>query len=189
METPFLVMAVAGGTVLLLQFLAGLLGIGSDFDTDHDLDHDAGTHSDEFHGSNWFAGLLTLRTITIGFTFFGLVGMTALHFGQDDGRATILGALGGVAALYGVSQLMLGIKKLTADGSSRIERTVGLPATVYLTIPEKESGPGKITIVVQKHRLEYAAFTTHPSPLATGAKVRVVAVKGPASVLVEPAES
>ena len=75
METVFLVCAAVGGTVLVLQFALGLLGLASDHDVDHEHADWAGDHAD---ATVWFVGLFTLRSVVAGLTFFGLSGMVAL---------------------------------------------------------------------------------------------------------------
>jgi membrane protein implicated in regulation of membrane protease activity len=186
-ETVFLVCAAVGGTILVLQFALGLLGMASDHDTDHDAGHDhwAGDHAD---ATAWFAGLFTLRSVTAGLTFFGLSGMIALSRSADELTALAVAALGGAFALYAVAQIMHGLKRLGDDGTARIEHTVGEAGTVYVPIPGGNAGPGKVTVTVQKRTMEYAAYTAAGS-LPTGARVRVVAVRGPNAVEVEPAES
>ena len=63
METLYLVCAAVGGTLLVCQFLLGLLGLGHhDIDHDHDVgghDHDHG--ADHEHHGSWYTGILTLR--------------------------------------------------------------------------------------------------------------------------------
>ena len=189
METIFLICAVTGGTVLVLQFLAGIAGFGSDHDVSdgHDAagDHD----SDHSGGMSWFAGLITFRTVTAGLTFFGLAGMTARQQGAEGITAWSLALFGGALALYLVAQIMLGLKKLKADGAVRIERTVGEEARVYLAIPARNQGPGKVTVTVQKRTMEFPAYSDAPAILPTGSKVRIVAVRDESSVTVEPLES
>jgi hypothetical protein len=189
-DTAFLVCAIAGGTVLVLQFLAGLLGLGADHgvDHDHDTDHDHGDGHGHGHGTNWFAGLITLRSVTAGLTFFGLSGMVALSRGANDLTALAVAAAGGLVALYAVGQIMLGLKRLGDDGTVRVERAVGRTGTVYVPVPAANAGPGKVTLTLQKRTVEYAAYTA-AAALPTGAKVRVVAVRGPTVVEVEPVEA
>jgi hypothetical protein len=59
---------------------------------------------------------------------------------------------------------------------------------VYVPIPAGNAGPGKVTVTVQKRTVEYAAYTAAEA-LPTGARVRVVAVRGPNAVEVEPGET
>src|SRR5262245_2950988 len=88
MEHFYLVCAALGGTLLVCQFVMGLLGFGGQHEFgggDHDLgvDHEVGghdAHHDAAHDSShaWFVGLLTFRTIAAALTFFGLGGWLAL---------------------------------------------------------------------------------------------------------------
>jgi hypothetical protein len=185
-ETVFLVCAAVGGTILVLQFALGLLGVASDHDVDHDHDHDhgVGEHPD---GTDWFAGLFTLRSVTAGLTFFGLSGMVALSRGADELTALAVAALGGAFALYAVAQIMHGLRRLGDDGTAHIEHAVGETGTVYVPIPGGNAGPGKVTVTVQKRTMEYAAYTA-AGPLPTGTRVRVLAVRGPNAVEVAMSE-
>jgi hypothetical protein len=85
METLFLVCVGVGGTLVLLQLLAGALGIGGDHaDAGHHGfgGHDAGDHD---HGDgNWFLGLLTFRSVCAAVAFFGLGGLTAGYYDLPD---------------------------------------------------------------------------------------------------------
>jgi hypothetical protein len=90
MEPVFLICAGLGGTLLVCQFLLGLLGLGHHdfggqdhgFEHDHDQGHDA---SDEHQ--SWFVGILTFRALVAALTFFGLGGMIASH--HTDEPATL----------------------------------------------------------------------------------------------------
>ncbi len=79
---------------------------------------------------------------------------------------------------------MQGLKRLADDGAVRVGRT----GTVTVPVPAGNAGPGKVALTLQKRTVEHAASTT-AGPLPTGAKVRVVAVRGPAAVEVEPIEA
>jgi hypothetical protein len=73
---------------------------------------------------------------------------------------------------------MRSLTKLDSDGTLRIERSVGKPATVYLAVPAKKSGAGKIHIKLQNQLVELQAMTPHDR-LPTGANVVVTNVIGP----------
>jgi membrane protein implicated in regulation of membrane protease activity len=178
-ESVFLICAIVGGIVLVFQFAAAVLGLVGDHDLDHhDFSHEPAT--------SWFAGLISFRSVITGVTFFGLAGIAALSRGADDLTALGVAALGGAAALYVMAQVMLGLRRLGSDGTARVERAVGKTGTVYVPIPGGNAGPGKVTLTVQKRTVEYAAYTAGDG-LPTGARVRVVAVRGPTAVDVEPA--
>ncbi|HKB41952.1 MAG TPA: hypothetical protein VKD72_36330, partial [Gemmataceae bacterium] len=90
-EMVYLTCAIVGGTLLVCQFLLGLLGLGDHHDAagDHDI-HDAGSH--DAHGghgdhdahNSWFVGVLTFRSLVAALTFFGLAGLAAtVNFNQE----------------------------------------------------------------------------------------------------------
>jgi hypothetical protein len=180
-ETLFLVCAGAGGTLLLLQFLAGALGIGGDHgDGGH---HDLGSHgdADHAHEANWFLGLLTFRSVCAAVAFFGLGGLIARYYEQPDRAQFAAAALSGFAALSLVGTLMMMLYRLRSVGAVRIIHAVGRTGTVYLRVPAKKGGTGKVTLNLQNRTVELEAFTA-ADELPTGTPIRVVAVLGPSSV-------
>ncbi|HEY2784934.1 MAG TPA: hypothetical protein VGJ05_08165 [Fimbriiglobus sp.] len=179
METLFLVVAALGGTVLVLQILAGVVGLGGDHDPGAD-------HGDVDHGGNWFLGALGVRTVAAALSFFGLGGLTAGYYGANEPTAFAAAVGSAAAAFYAVAFLMRSLHRLKADGTVRIERTVGRPGTVYLRIPAGRTGPGKIHLAIQNRTAEFQAVTAGPE-LPTGAAVRVVAVLSADTLEVETA--
>ncbi len=192
MSILFLICAVFGGTLLLLQFLAGLIGFGgddgSDGGVDHHLDgdvdgHDLGDGSSSSSGStsNWLFSVLSFKSIMTAITFFGLGGKAALAYEFDELQAFGIALAFGLVTLYAVGLLMRGLYSLKADGTIRIDRTIGKTGTVYLKIPGNRSGAGKVTLTVQNRSVEYQAITAN-ADIPTGSKVVVVAVHRPDTV-------
>jgi hypothetical protein len=185
METAFLVCAILGGTFLICQVVAGLVGFGLDTDADTDTDVDSDADSGGDHGDG-FLGMLTVRTISAAILFFGLGGMTALYYEAEGPAVFGLALLAGAAAFYGVAMIMKSLAALKADGTARVERSVGLAATVYLRIPAGRVGQGKVHLMLQNRTVEYQAVTAG-AELPTGAQVKVVAVVNSDTVEVEAA--
>jgi hypothetical protein len=196
-ETIYLTCAIVGGTLLVCQFLIGLLGFGHhDTGTDHDLgggDHDFhGADHHDAHGGHdgshsWFIGMLTFRSVVAAVTFFGLAGLAATVNFQLRPQVSLAVALGaGAGALFGVAYLMRMLHRLKSDGTVRIERALGQSGTVYLSIPGQKAGVGKVTLTLQNRTVEYQALTPQ-GPLPTGSKIVVTAVLGPDTVEVVPA--
>jgi membrane protein implicated in regulation of membrane protease activity len=188
-EMVYLTCAIVGGTLLVCQFLLGLLGLGDHHDAagDHDV-HDAGSH--DAHGghgdhdahNSWFVGVLTFRSLVAALTFFGLAGLAAtVNFNQELPLSLVIALAAAAGALFGVAYLMRSLHRLKADGTVRIERAVGQSGTVYLTIPAQKAGVGKVTVTLQNRTQEYQAVTPHQQ-LPTGSKIRVTAVIGPDTV-------
>ena len=117
-------------------------------------------------------------------TFFGLAGMATQSSGISLPRCWALGA--GFVAMYAVYWMMRTLYSLRCEGTARIERALGLPATVYLTVPPQKSGNGKIQINLQNRTMEYLAVTAGDK-LPSGAKVVVVDIVSHDTVEVRPA--
>ena len=90
----------------------------------------------------------------------------------------------GVAAMFAVYWMMQCLYRLRADGTVRIQRSVGQHGNVYLRIPANRSGSGKIQFNLQNRTMEYLAVTAGPE-LPTGAKVVVVGVVNPTTLEVQ----
>jgi hypothetical protein len=180
METFYLVCAGLGGTVLLLQVAAGALGHGGD----HDADHDAAGDLD--HDGTWFVGVLGVRTVASALTFFGLGGLTAGYYGANEPSAFGAAVGAGAAAFAAVAYLVRSLTRLRADGTVRIDRSVGRTGSVYLRVPGSKAGAGKVHLAVQGRTVEYQAVTAGPE-LPTGAAARVVAVVNTDTVEIEAA--
>ena len=196
METIYLVCAAVGGTLLLCQVLLGLFGlghhdVGADHDFDHDFDHDTscdhGHDHAQHHGSSWYVGILSFRTLVTAITFFGLGGLAALEATGDAPLALGVALLAGLGSLLVVMWMMKALVRLKADGTLRIDRAVGMTGIVYLSIPANQVGTGKVTVKVQNRTVEYEAVTRHEA-LQTGTQVQVIAVVGPQTVEVAAVE-
>jgi hypothetical protein len=184
-DAIFLICAAVGGTLLVCQFLLGLVGLGHhDFGQDHAMEHghDHGTHEDH---ESWYVGLLTLRALVAALTFFGLGGLIASHQTEEPALSLGFAGLSGLASLFLVGWIMKMLMHLKAEGTLRIDRAVGMTGTVYLSVPGKSSGAGKVTVKVQNRTVEYQAVSRNEA-LATGTPIQVVAVVGPDTVEVAP---
>jgi membrane protein implicated in regulation of membrane protease activity len=188
----FIFCAVVGGTVLICQFVLTVLGLSGD----HSLDggHDFGGHSADAvgahgaeseghdaagqHGSSWLFAMISFRTLVAAAAFFGLVGLAAQSAGQAVGIQLLLGLLAGLGAMYGVHSLVRSMGRLGEDGTQRVQAALGQEGTVYVPIPPAKSQAGKIQLKLQNRLVEYEAITSSADRLATGTRVRVVAVAG-----------
>ncbi|MCE9528328.1 MAG: NfeD family protein [Planctomycetales bacterium] len=199
--TPFFVLcAVIGGTILVCQFVLTLVGFGHDVgDMAHDVSVDVHTdvaadahdgsdaHGDEsgHHGSSWLFGIISFRTLVAACAFFGLAGLAADSAGLDLLKQLVIATVSGGGAMFAVHALVKQMGRLNQDQTLRVQRAIGRVGTVYIPIPAQKVSSGKIQLNLQNRVVEYEAITKGDEKLATGTKVRVVAVRG--SILeVEP---
>ncbi len=212
LETTFTLAAVIGGAVLLFQFVMMLLGLGhhgTDLSSAHHVDvsgggdfhdgdfsggHDTGVHHDagtdgSHAATNWFYEIISIRTLAAAATFFGLAGKTAQAWGFSSFGSFVLAACAGAGAMYCVYWLFKQVYKLQHTGTENIRNAIGAPAVVYIPIPAKRAGAGKVTFKLQNRLVEYLAVTEDESRLATGEKVVIVAIVSPDTVRVAKAAS
>lgn len=198
MATLFMACALFGGTLLICQTLMTLMGLGSDHEFGGDTDADAGVefdhpgeaadHVEHAHGSTWFFGIVTFRTVIAALTFFGLAGMTSLTNQFNEGQSLLIGCGAGLAAMYGVHWLMRQLSELRVDGTVQIDQAVGKTGNVYLRVPGGRQGAGKIHLNLQNRTVELAAWTEQ-AELPTGAPVVVTRIVGPDTVEVVAAKA
>jgi hypothetical protein len=171
-DSVFFLCAVLGGGVFVIRTLLQLVGFGADTD---DLHHDAD------------AGfrILSLQGLSAFFMMFGLVGL-ALVRESKIGEAPALGiaALAGVGSMWLIGKLFGMMTKLQSSGTLNMQNAIGQSGTVYLTVPK--SGRGKVEVVVQGRLGVFEATTHLGGDIATGARVRVVAIESGDTLIVEP---
>ena len=169
-----------GASVFLeLQIITLLFGIGESGETEIDLSGDGEPDAtvdlaDGFH-------LFTLRGLV---AFFAIGGWTGLALSDISTGLSIAGALlSGTLALVAMAFMMRGIMRLRSSGNIDISKAIGTIADVYLTIPAKNNGMGKITLTLEERFVELAAIQNGETPIPTGSKVKVVGVLGDSLVV------
>jgi hypothetical protein len=161
---------------------------GADIAGDHSTWNEAADADLGHPGAHWFYEVISLRTLSAAATFFGLAGMTSKAFGYTSLQSFVVATIAGLAAMYAVYWLFLQVYKLQHTGTENIRNAVGAAAVVYVPIPGKRSGAGKVTFRLQNRLVEYQAVTDDDARLATGEKVIVVAVVNSDTVRVVRAE-
>jgi len=205
MQMLFLAAAIFGGTILVCQFAMLLLGLGGGEGVDHldapvdgDFSGDLSGHSGDVvddgsagdvshhHNATSLFRLLSFKAVVAALAFFGLGGLTAQSADWPPAQTLVIALVCGGAALVGMHKLLRLMSKLNADGSLRLERAVGKPGTVYLAIPVRGKGAGKIHLKLQNRLVELEAVNATAERIAAGATIVVVGLAGADAVEVEP---
>ena len=120
--------------------------------------------------------------------FFAVAGWTGYlaHDKTDMSSTLILFTSIAVGIVFYIISIYLlnKLKGIETKGNVAIENAIGQTGTVYLTIPEKQTGDGQIQIVLQGGLKTYSAQTRTES-IATGTKVLVYDLSN-GKLLVEP---
>ena len=159
----------------------GFDGVDSvDADVSDTSDHDISSPHDlaDFR-------LLSMQSIIAFLCIFGWSGIAALSCGVPAWGAIIIGAVLGFAAMFLVAKIIQWSSKLTQNGNFNIKNLLGENGTVYIPIPPKGEGTGKINISCGERFLELDAVCEGDKMLATGSAVRVVDIIAGSTLVVE----
>ena len=192
-QTIYTICAVAGGVLVVLQVVLQALGMfaETDFDAhaaDVDMDGDIDASSIDGDGEpvghgNVFFGILSFKALCAFAAIFGLVGLIMTERSGDQLVRVGVSVMAGVTAMFVVASMMRGLSKLQSSGTVRIANAVGKTGSCYLRIPGGGSGLGKVTIEIQDRSLQFGA-RTEGDEIATGKRIRVVAVEGDSTLRV-----
>ncbi len=175
-EQLYLGAALLASAVLILQLLLSLLGAG--------VIDDMPEAGDGTHGSG--TGIFSVRTIAAFFAGLGWVGVIFLRGGGSSVLAASLGSITGLGLMAGTIYVMRSFSKLQDSGTLSYANAIGSVGTVYVTIPPARGPGGQVEVMFQSRTVFAEARCDAPGGLKTGAKVRIVALDGPTTFLVEP---
>ncbi len=179
-HTVYFWTALIGCTLLVIQVILQVIGLGGDADMDAgsaDVDADAHVDAgDPAHATsgNIFFGILSFKALVAFAGVFGLTGLS-LEDSHSGFQQAALATLAGAAAMIVVAFLMRMLHGLGSSGSVVLRNALGHQAQVYLRIPARGEGRGKVTVELQGRSVELAAITDGEA-IATGHVVKVVEV-------------
>lgn len=196
MQQIFLYTAIPFSVVLLIQAVITIIGLGggdSDADTggldghevsvDHDASMDnADGHLDASHESDDFmhAGsfkFFTVRGIVAFFCVFGWTGF-ALDPSLGIALTLLISVAAGLLAMFVIGLMFYAVRRLQSSGNIRYSNAVGKMAEVYIPIPARRGGRGKVMVEIQERLVEAEAITDENEKLKTGETVRVTGNAG-----------
>ena len=156
--------------IFVLQMILTFLGMDSNSDLDADFDGDM--HTD--HGNAPFQ-LFTFRNFV---NFLLGFGWTVICFEKiiiNQGILILLGVIVGCALVAMVMYIFISMTKMSQQGNMDINNAINQTAEVYLSIPAKKSGLGKVHIQIQGTLRELDAITLGDG-IPTGSQVKVLSI-------------
>ena len=183
MESIFIFCSVLGGTILVIQTLLTVVGVG-DFGMDVDIDVDVDAGGEVGHGAAFGFQMLkvvSLRSMVAGVTFFGLAGWGTLISTENRIFASLAAILAGWVAILLVYYLYRWIDSMRYQGNVSGEKLLGATGSVYVRIPAQGKGAGKVLVTQQNRTMEYEAFS-NGRELSTGTQITVIRVISPTAV-------
>jgi hypothetical protein len=200
LEKIFFILASIGSLLLIIQIILMIIGMGGDgidgidgadspdiphdipHDVPHDipgeLSHDVPHEVNVDHGNDLASGtsfsLFTVRGIIGFFAVGSWVGLAVSQSGVHPILALLAALASGFLAMYIVAYLYSLMLKFQADGTLRVNESIGQIGKVYLTVPPKGQGTGKINILIQERYVELEAITESAEAIKTEEMIRVV---------------
>jgi hypothetical protein len=176
-EKIFWYFAIPFTVVFIIQTILTFIGMGDDVDIGEG-------DGDLLDGVDSSFPIFTVRNFIIFFTVFGWTGIAATNGGLSKGTTVVLAVLIGLIVMFIVAGIFYFMSRLVESGNIDLNNAVNCVGEVYLTIPEKRAGMGKIQIEFQGGVREINAVTDGKT-LHTGEMVKVVKVLENHVLLVE----
>ena len=176
----FAMIAIPSTLIMVIQTVLLALGWIGDGDVDMDDVPDGEGMSDDG---------LTLFSVRCIVAMLAVTGWTAIAFiesGLNQVLSVMIAIVLGLLTLVGMAYFMRLVYRLQASGNLDVGNAVGKVAKVYIPIAGGAKKQGKVTMTLQEKYCEFDAITTHSETLPTGSYVRVVAVDGMGTLVVEP---
>lgn len=133
--------------------------------------------------TRWGSYLTNLQSLAAAMAFFGLGGAAVVSSGAPVWSAIAVGAAAGVAAMSGVAAMLRSMTAFESDGTVPIDAAIGALGQVYVSIPARQAGRGKVHVTVRDRLVEYEALTNGDA-LASGEPVLVTDVAGTDALVV-----
>ena len=179
-EKIYWCIAIPFSVLFILQIILTFLGgdideIEADGDSDISVDHDTGI---DFQ-------FLTLKNLVAFFTIFGWAGIACIDGGLGIGKTVIISSISGFIMMSIMASIIYFMGKLTDSGTLNMNNAIGKVGSVYLPIPAKRNGLGKVQVKVQGLRT-LDAMTDYEEEIKTGAVVDVVEILNNEILVVKP---
>jgi hypothetical protein len=148
--------AIGATTLFVLKLIALFLGADSG-DADPSLDIDDATlhHTD----SDSDFKLFSLQAILAFLMGFGWMGWQLFGSGQSATISIIGAFVVGVAMMVFTAWLMSLLTRFNKESGLDVGKAIGLIGRVYLTVPEKRSGQGKVEVIIGETKVIMSAVT------------------------------
>jgi len=169
--------ALGSFAVFTIQSLFTFFGGDLHDSTEANFDGDVTGHNSAFQ----YFTFRNLVNFLLGFSWTAV----ALH-GSIENKLllNIVSVTVGITLVFLVLMMMKEFHKLTQDNTMKLHQAIGKSAEVYLTIPGKKSGKGKVHISIQ-HTLRELDALTEGETIPSGSNVTVVALLENTTLLVE----
>ncbi len=173
------IVAFPATLLFLIQLVMTFIGGDADHDYD-DFDHDGDFDADHggFH-------IFTFKNLIAFFTLFAWSGLACIEGGFSLAIVIIVSVVCGTVMMIIMASLFYYISKFSHSGTLEMKNAIGHSGDVYLPIPAKKNGMGKVQIKVQGALRTLNAMTEDNEIIKTGTLVEVTDIIGENTLLVK----
>ncbi len=173
----FWFIALPASLIFIIQTIMTFVGLDSSDGLDADFDGD-------FDGGDAPFQLFSLRNLINFLLGFSWSGISFYQSIQSQWLLIVVSLIIGLLFVLMYFFVITQIQKLAENNSFKISNTINKTAEVYLPIPEKKSGKGKVMVSVNGAFHELDAMTEN-NYIASNTMVKVVRVESNSILIVE----
>ena len=152
-EQVYWIMAIPATLIFTVLLVLTIAGTDADTDVSTDID------SDIADGDSIPFQFISLKNIVAFFAVFGWSGIGFINAGMTYWLVLILSFFCGLLMMFLMASLFYLMSKLVESGTLNMKNAIGKLGEVYLVIPGKRGGMGKVQINVQGSLRELDAIT------------------------------
>ena len=163
-EKIYWMIAFPSTFLFFIQLIITFIGGDAEHDFDHDFDAD-------FDGGGFHP--FTFKNMVAFFTLFSWSGLASIEGGFSLLITLVISTISGLIMMLIMAFLFYYISKFSHSGTLDLKNAIGQTGDVYLTIPAKKTGMGKVQITVQGQLRTLNAMTADLENIKTGAVIEV----------------
>ncbi len=173
----FWFVAIPASLIFIIQTIMTFIGVDSADGVEADFDGDLSGADAPFQ-------LFSLRNLINFMLGFSWTGISFFNTIESKPLLITLAVAVGCLFVYVFFLIIRQVQKLAEDNSFNISNTLNKTAEVYLTIPERKTGKGKVMVSVKGSFHELDAMTEHDK-IPSSTLVKVVKIVNGNVLLVE----
>lgn len=170
MDQIYWIITIPSTLIFIFLLISTIIGSDVDADVETDIDRDIAD------GDSIPFQFISLKNVVAFFTMFGWSGLGFLNAGVSAWLVILLSVLCGLLMMLAMASLFYFMSKLTDNGTLSMKNAIGHLGEVYLPIPGKRGGIGKVQLTVQSSLRTLDAITDDPDDIATSSIIEVMDV-------------
>jgi hypothetical protein len=176
--------AIPSSVFLILQSILIVVGGDGDSGDSGDGDFDYASGAKDFG----VASMFSIQGVASFLCAFGWGSILLIQMGVLWPFAMVAAFMLGVGVMFAIAKVMYYLSKLAHCGTLDVENLIGNTGSVYLTIPPKGEGKGKVMVQTSERLVEFDAVGVSEDAIANNVTIKVVDILAENVLVVEKQE-